>query len=527
MTAPDHTAADQNDTGQNAPGQNDAGPTAQNPPALDGDLAGKLPALTGARVAVVGDVMLDRFVTGAVERVSPEAPIPVLKVGRSTAMLGGAGNVLRNLAALGAEPRLVAAVGDDAPGGEVQALAEQAAPGAAELIQLPGRATSVKVRYLAGGQQLLRTDWEDTGALPAEAADRLVAAAESALDGARALVLSDYGKGVLAPPTVARLIQAAGARGVPVIVDPKASDYAVYAGADLVTPNRAELARATGRAVPDGGDADADAAVAEAARGLIRQSGIAGVLATRGGHGMTLLAHADADPRHLPAAAREVYDVSGAGDTVVAALAAARAGGLDLADAARIANVAAGIVVGKVGTAVVRPDELLRALHTQRLQQAESKVAGRDTALEQAAAWQRAGLKVAFTNGCFDLLHPGHVSLLDQARASADRLVVGLNADASVRRLKGAGRPVQDAAARAAVLASLASVDLVVLFEEDTPLALLAALKPDVLVKGADYTRDTVVGADLVEGYGGRVVLADLAAGHSTTATLARLRGEG
>ncbi|MBK1670867.1 bifunctional heptose 7-phosphate kinase/heptose 1-phosphate adenyltransferase [Rhodovibrio sodomensis] len=501
--------------------------SAPEPPAQDGDLAGKLAALAGARVAVVGDVMLDRFVTGTVERVSPEAPIPVLKVGRSTAMLGGAGNVLRNLAALGAQPRLVAAVGDDEPGDQVAALAEQAAPGAAGLIELPGRATSVKVRYLAGGQQLLRTDWEDTAALPDAAAERLFAAAAAALDQVQVLVLSDYGKGVLTPAATARLIDAARQRGVSVIVDPKAKDYAAYAGADLVTPNRAELARATDRDLPDAGGADADGAVEAGARALIRQSGVAGVLATRGAHGMTLVEHAEAAVRHLPAAAREVYDVSGAGDTVVAALAAARAGGLSLADAARIANVAAGIVVGKVGTAVARPDELLRALHAQRLLQAEAKVASRDTAVERVAAWHRGGLKVAFTNGCFDLLHPGHVSLLEQARGSADRLVVGLNADASVRRLKGDGRPVQDEAARAAVLASLASVDLVVLFEEDTPLDLLRALKPDVLVKGADYTRDTVVGADLVESYGGRVALADLSAGHSTTATLARLRGQG
>jgi len=501
--------------------------SAPGPPEADGDLAGKLDALAGARVAVVGDLMLDRFVIGTVERVSPEAPIPVLKVDRSTAMLGGAGNVLRNLAALGAQPRLVAAIGDDGPGGEVRALAGQAAADAAELIALPGRATSVKVRYLAGGQQLLRTDWEDTGALPDAAAERVVAAAEAALADAAALVLSDYGKGVLTARTTARLIQAARARGVPVIVDPKASDYAVYAGADLVTPNRAELARATGHDLPDAAGPDAEARIEAGARALIGRSGIAGVLATRGARGMTLVERADAPARHLPAAAREVYDVSGAGDTVVAALAAARAGGLSLADAARIANVAAGIVVGKIGTAVARPDELLRALHAQRLLRAEGKVASRDTAVERVAAWHRGGLQVAFTNGCFDLLHPGHVSLLDQARACADRLIVGLNADASVRRLKGDGRPVQDATARAAVLASLASVDLVVPFEEDTPRALLAALKPDVLVKGADYTRATVVGADLVEGYGGRVVLAELAAGHSTTATLARLRGRG
>jgi D-beta-D-heptose 7-phosphate kinase/D-beta-D-heptose 1-phosphate adenosyltransferase len=229
--------------------------------------------------------------------------------------------------------------------------------------------------------------------------------------------------------------------------------------------------------------------------------------------------------RHLPAQAREVYDVSGAGDTVVAVLAAALAGGLDLLDAARLANVAAGIVVGKVGTAVARSEEIRQTLHTSRLLAAESKVAGRDGAVERVGAWRRAGLSVGFTNGCFDLLHPGHVSLLTQARAACDRLVVGLNADASVRRLKGEGRPVQDEAARAAVLASLASVDLVVVFDEDTPLALLEALQPDVLVKGADYTRDTVVGADLVERHGGRVLLADLAEGHSTTETIRRLRG--
>ncbi|MBK1699336.1 D-glycero-beta-D-manno-heptose-7-phosphate kinase [Rhodovibrio salinarum] len=493
----------------------------------DADLVGKLDALAGARVAVVGDIMLDRFVNGTVERVSPEAPIPVLKVGETTAMLGGAGNVLRNLAALGAQGRLVAAVGDDAPGREVAELAEQAAPGAARLVTLPARPTSVKVRYLAGGQQLLRTDWEDTSALPADAAQRLLECTEAALDDAQVLVLSDYGKGVLTAETIGSLIQAARRRGVPVVVDPKARDYAVYAGADLVTPNRAELARATGHGVPDATGPEADAQVAAAARALARQSGIAGVLATRSAHGMTLVEHAEAEARHLPAAARAVYDVSGAGDTVVAALAAAWAGGLTLADAARIANVAAGIVVGKVGTAVARPDELLRVLHAQRLLQTETKVASRETALERVAAWHRSGLKVAFTNGCFDLLHPGHVSLLEQARASADRLVVGLNADSSVRRLKGADRPVQGEAARAAVLASLASVDLVVLFEEDTPLELLAALRPDVLVKGADYTRDTVVGADLVEGYGGRVVLAALSEGHSTTATLKRLRGQG
>jgi D-beta-D-heptose 7-phosphate kinase/D-beta-D-heptose 1-phosphate adenosyltransferase len=228
--------------------------------------------------------------------------------------------------------------------------------------------------------------------------------------------------------------------------------------------------------------------------------------------------------RHLPAQAREVYDVSGAGDTVVAVVAAARAAGQGLPEAAQLANVAAGIVVGKVGTAVVRPDELQRALHTARLLQAEAKVLSRDAAAERVAAWRRAGLAVGFTNGCFDLLHPGHVALLEQARAVCDRLVVGLNADASVRRLKGPDRPVQDQAARAAVLASLAGVDAITLFEEDTPEALLDLLRPEVWIKGADYTRATLPGAELVERYGGRIVFAELAEGHSTSATVRRLQ---
>jgi D-beta-D-heptose 7-phosphate kinase/D-beta-D-heptose 1-phosphate adenosyltransferase len=491
-----------------------ADPTVPDP----AELAGKLAALDGARVLVVGDVMLDRFVTGEVERISPEAPIPVLKVARETVMLGGAGNVLCNLAAVGARGRMVAAVGDDAAGAEVRRLAEQAAPGGARLLTQLDRPTSVKVRYLAGGQQLLRTDHERTGPLAGEAARDLLAVAEAELDDADVLVLSDYGKGVIDADSAAALIDRANARGVVVVVDPKSADYATYRGAGVITPNRRELERASGR--PAGSDAEAAAAAAA----ICDDAGIGAVLATRSARGMTLV-RGDLDTaRHLPAQAREVYDVSGAGDTVVAVLAAALAGGLDLLDAARLANAAAGIVVGKVGTAVARSEEIRQALHTSRLLAAESKVAGREGAVERVGAWRRAGLSVGFTNGCFDLLHPGHVSLLAQARAACDRLVVGLNADASVRRLKGDGRPVQEEAARAAVLASLASVDLVVPFDEDTPLALLEALLPDVLVKGADYTRDTVVGADLVERHGGRVLLADLAEGHSTTETIRRLR---
>jgi D-beta-D-heptose 7-phosphate kinase/D-beta-D-heptose 1-phosphate adenosyltransferase len=255
----------------------------------------------------------------------------------------------------------------------------------------------------------------------------------------------------------------------------------------------------------------------------MRDCGLGAVVATRSEQGMSVVA--EPSVHHLPAEAREVFDVSGAGDTVVAALAAALAAGATLPDAARLANLAAGIVVAKVGTAVVRPDELTAALNRQGWEAAGAKVLSRAAAMERVEAWRRQGRRVGFTNGCFDLLHPGHISLLGQARAACDRLVVGLNSDASVKRLKGESRPVQGESARATVLASLASVDLVVLFEEDTPLALIEALRPDVLVKGADYTIDKVVGADLVQGWGGRVVLAELVEGQSTTKTIAKMQG--
>lgn len=480
-----------------------------------------LNALAGARVAVVGDVMLDRFVYGAVERISPEAPVPVLKIARETVMLGGAGNVLRNLAALGARCHLLSVAGADPAGDQVRALAAAEAGAICEVLTRDGRQTTIKERFIAGAQQLLRGDRESVQQVDAATAEALLAGAKAAMSGpgVGVLVLSDYGKGVLTAASVPALIAAARAAGWPVVVDPKGRDYTLYRGADVVTPNRRELAEASG--LPTASD---DEAVA-ACRAVIATAGVGGVLATRSEQGMTLVTAAPDQVLHLRAEAREVFDVSGAGDTVVAMLGAALAAGAETAQAARLANLAAGIVVGKLGTAVARPAEILHALHTAEFQAAESKVADREGMLEKAGRWRAAGLRVGFTNGCFDLLHPGHVSLIAQARRACDRLVVGLNSDASVRRLKGAGRPVQSEAARATVLASLADVGLVTIFEEDTPLALLEALRPEVLIKGADYTLDQVVGADLVQGYGGRVVLAKLAEGHSTSGTIKKLSG--
>lgn len=488
-------------------------------PAAGTDLAAWLEAMADARVLAVGDVMLDRFLYGTVERISPEGPIPVFRIDREVAMLGGAGNVLRNLTALGVACGFVAVVGDDAAGAEIQELAAREAGAGCDLVVRAERATTIKERYVAAGQQLLRADRERTDPLSAAARDALEAAWRRALTAdpaPGAVVISDYGKGALEAAALGRLIAAARERGVPVVVDPKGRDYTVYRGASVVTPNRRELREATGLATGD------DAAVAAACQALIERAGVGAVLATRSERGLSLVA-ADGTVRHLPAAAREVFDVSGAGDTVAAVVAAALAAGADLETAAQLSNVAAGVVVGKLGTAVAYPREILRALHASDLLEAEVKLVDLEGAQAQAARWRQSGFRIGFTNGCFDLLHPGHVSLLRQARAACDRLVVGLNSDASVRRLKGPGRPVQGEAARAAVLASMASVDLLVVFAEDTPLKLIEALRPDVLVKGADYSRDQVVGAEIVEGYGGEVLLAELAPGHSTTATIRRL----
>jgi D-beta-D-heptose 7-phosphate kinase/D-beta-D-heptose 1-phosphate adenosyltransferase len=479
------------------------------------DLSEAVRALKRASVLVVGDAMLDRYVYGHVGRISPEAPVPVLSVDREVAMPGGAGNVVRNLTALGAAVAFLSVVGDDQAGSDLTGLIG-GQPGVEPwLLVQGGRCTTTKTRFIAAGQQMLRADHEVARAIHPRLADRMVRIAQDTVAATKVMVLSDYRKGVLAGDVPERLIAAARAAGRKVIVDPKGDDYAIYAGADLITPNRAELRLATGMSV------ESEPALVAAARSLRDRHGFGAVLVTRSEDGMTLV-EGDA-VHHFPAEAPEVADVSGAGDTVVAVVAAGMAAGLPLAVSARLSNIAAGLAVGKVGTAVARDSDILEALSAER--GALRKVVSRMKATEQAERWRQRGYRVGFTNGCFDLLHPGHVHLLEQARSWCDRLVVGLNADESVRRLKGPTRPVQSEAARAAVLASLATVDLVVLFEEDTPEALIEVIRPDVLVKGADYRVDQVVGGPLVQEWGGVVRLAELLPGNSTTATVARIRG--
>ena len=482
------------------------------------DLAIKVEALKGARVLCVGDVMLDRYVYGDVERISPEGPIPVLRVREEKSMLGGAGNVARNLSALGADVAFVSVVGADDAGEAIGRMLGEVRGIEARLVVEPARRSTVKTRFVAMGQQILRAD-EETGsrlppALETELIDRIVAFVAEA----RVVVLSDYGKGVLTPKVCAAAIDAARKAGIPVVVDPKGRDYGLYRGASVVTPNRKELAEAAGEPLADG------EAIVAAARRLSAANGIEAMIVTRSQEGMSVIESKGA-AAHLPAEAREVFDVSGAGDTVISTLAAALASGLSLVDAATLANAAAGIVVGKVGTAVVYPDELASKLREHELSSIEVKVVTRESAEDIAAGWRRKGLSVGFTNGCFDLLHPGHVSLLTQSRALCDRLVVGLNSDASVTRLKGPTRPIQRDIARATVLASLASVDLVVIFEEDTPEKLIEAIRPDVLIKGGDYSVATIVGASFVQGYGGRVEVIDLVPGFSTTKTVEKMIG--
>ncbi|MEX0695153.1 MAG: D-glycero-beta-D-manno-heptose-7-phosphate kinase [Rhodospirillales bacterium] len=473
-------------------------------------------AIEGTHVLVVGDAMLDHFITGEVERISPEAPIPILRVTDESRMPGGAGNVVRNLAALGARVTFVAVAGKDSAGQElIDALGENPLVNARLVID-PGRTTTIKVRYVAGNQQMLRADWEARPEIGAKVAERLLKAATKSIKKYSAVVLSDYDKGVLADGRAAAIIDAARACGVPVIVDPKGDGYERYKGADLITPNRKELEQAAKAPCPD-----TDSIIA-AAKALISAHALGGMLVTRSADGMSLVA-ANGEVHHLPAESREVFDVSGAGDTVVATVAAMIGAGAAARDAAAVANTAAGIVVAKVGTAVAYASEVIAALHHQDISDAEAKVLTDAEAVDRLARWRRQGLRIGFTNGCFDLLHPGHVSLLSQARSACDRLVVGLNADASVKRLKGEERPVQSEAARSAVLASLASVDLVVIFGEYTPYELIRTLRPDVLVKGADYRIEDVVGADLLKSWGGDVVLAALKDGFSTTKTIERL----
>ena len=464
--------------------------------------------------------MLDRFTYGGAQRISPEAPVPVVKVTHSRAMPGGVGNVARNVVALGARCSLLTVIGRDAEGEELRALLQELPSLDFSALIDQQRPTTVKTRFVAAHQQVLRVDKEIDDPIPLRLGKQLIDESIRLLPHVNVVVLSDYAKGVLTGEVAAAVISAARKAGVPVIVDPKGDDYSKYDGASFLTPNLKELQAMTGV------DACTDQSVERAANLLLSRTSVDAVLATRSERGISYV------PRgmpavHLPTTAREVYDVSGAGDTVVATLAVALGVGLDPALAARIANLAGGIVVAKSDTAVVEHGELLeRSLREERGPLLEKLVEVEElkVAVER---WREEGKRVGFTNGCFDLVHPGHISLLTQAAAKCDRLIVGLNSDESVRRLKGPERPVQNELARALVLGALPYVDAVVIFDDDTPEALIRSIRPDVLMKGADYNASQVVGGEFVESYGGEIFLAELVPDQSTSSIVGRFRRDG
>ncbi|MFN7237601.1 MAG: D-glycero-beta-D-manno-heptose 1-phosphate adenylyltransferase [Brevundimonas sp.] len=467
-----------------------------------------LESARGLALACVGDLMLDRYVYGDVSRISPEAPIPVLRARRTVAMPGGVGNVARNVAALGGTARLGGVAGEDAAGAELTALVAAEARIEDFIARSRAAGTIVKTRYVSGGQQLMRLDEEE---LLVSAFER-----DDVFSGTSAILLSDYGKGVVSELLIRSAVWQAQNAGIPVIVDPKGRDFARYGAVDVIKPNASELAGATGLPV------DSDAEIEAALEALLAATTAKAIVVTRAGKGMSLMRRGE-PAQHFPGRAREVFDVSGAGDTGLAALGLALGAGASLEQAVQLAILASGVVVGKSGTAVVTPAELIEAEVSQHAGTALVKVTALDDLAAEVEGWHRQGLKVGFTNGCFDVLHRGHVAYLAQARSWCDRLVVALNSDASVRTLKGDGRPVNDLESRAVVIGGLASVDRVTAFDDPTPLRLIERLRPDVLIKGADYTRDTVVGADLVASWGGEVRLAAFTDGFSTTRTLERI----
>lgn len=457
-------------------------------------------------VMCVGDVMLDRFNYGNVKRISPEAPIPILKLTHQSKMLGGAGNVVRNLLSVAVPVEFMAVVGEDTAAREIAELLAEYSQLTPHLVHEADRMTTQKDRFVSHNQQLLRADREHDWPIAKATVDRLIEIAKAKINQVKGLILSDYGKGVLTDDFVKALIQIAGKR--PIVIDPKGTDYSKYAGATVICPNEKELGESIGRELSGVDD------IVAAANELQDNINVKAVLVTRGPQGMVLVEKGK-DPVVIPTRARAVYDVSGAGDTVVALLTTGLVAGLKMPQAVELANIAAGLVVEKVGTATVSLNEIIDYLHGH--DQRSDKFVEINDAMSQVDAWRSRGLKVGFTNGCFDILHPGHISLLDQARSKCDRLVVAINSDASVKRLKGESRPLQDSISRANILNSMHQVDLLLVFEEDTPLKLINQLRPDVLVKGADYTVDEVVGAKEVQSWGGEVVLAKLVEGKSTT----------
>jgi len=463
-------------------------------------------------VLVVGDLMLDRYLWGAVDRISPEAPVPVVRLDHKSCVAGGAANVATNLNALGCQVSLAGVVGADEDGCQLLDLLKSTGIETSAVLSTPDRPTTCKTRILGGRQQMLRLDVEKGGEFSLELLSLLLSAIEGTVSGCSAIILSDYGKGLLGHSVCQAIIRRARELSIPTFVDPKGLHYEKYQRCDVISPNRLELAAA---ASTDAGNLELLLREGERLRAKLA---ISRLVVTLGELGIAMLDSTGI--LRFPALAREVFDVSGAGDTVIATLSAAVATGLDFDDAIRLANLAAGIVIRKLGTVPITKDELVAALASDGERGQGDKICSLESLLQRVAHWRLAGQRIVFTNGCFDLLHVGHLAVLEQAKRQGDFLVVALNTDRSVRALKGANRPVISEDARARLLAALPCVDAVVLFDEDTPLNLIRAVRPNVLVKGGDYTEEEVVGANDMKTWGGKITLVPVIDGISTTAIL-------
>lgn len=467
------------------------------------------------RILCLGDCMLDKFVYGQVERISPEAPIPVFQETNENIMLGGAANVAANIAAYGCSVEFVSVIGDDVEGNLFEKIIKSAPHINAHLLKEKNRPTTLKTRYITTGHHLLRVDKETRTFISKEIEDKIIQLLPELIQKSDIILISDYMKGFLTASLSQMVIQIANQFSKIVLVDPKGGDYTKYQGATILTPNRGELKQAT--AMPVTTDAD----IILAARSLIEKYNVSSVLATRSQEGMSLITQTN--EHHIPTEAKQVYDVSGAGDTTVATLALALACEIPLVEACEIANVAAGIAVGKLGTAIVYPEELSQQLLKKYNSHLPEKLINLEEAKIMVDRWRKTGKKIGFTNGCFDLIHPGHTTLIKKAKQLCDILIIGLNSDSSVKALKGETRPIQNEFARASVLSSLSHTDLIVIFNELTPINIIESLLPDVLIKGSDYTIDQVVGADIVIKNGGKVELVDLVASFSTSSIISRI----
>ncbi len=467
-------------------------------------------------VLVIGDVMLDRYLMGSVNRISPEAPVPVVLLKKSEDRAGGAANVAANLSGLGLHTQIIGCIGDDATGITLKQIIANSGVDTELVMRSKQRPTISKTRVMSGNQQIVRIDDESASAFTLKENEQLLNHVENALSNKPAMViLSDYAKGLLSDASCQAIIQQCKQLGIPVIADPKGRDYSKYQGASALTPNKKETAEACGV------DMHETEALLQAAKQLKEKLGLDFLAVTRGEEGISFIDSQHIE--HIPATAKKVFDVSGAGDTVIATLAAGLVHGLTAHDALQLANIAAAIVVGKVGTVPVTQAELLKALVSEDGQSQADKICDKTQLVALVKHWKENHQKIVFTNGCFDLLHAGHVTYLEAAKKTGDKLILGLNTDRSVSALKGPTRPVIHEQDRARVLAALAAVDAVILFDEDTPLQLIDAIRPDIIVKGDDYTEDQVVGGTEVKSWGGSVKLIPLVQGRSTSNIIKKL----